>query len=130
MRPAWAHCDVHYLTSVADYAADLEPGARLHLFKDASRWNKLGLLRMALRVLWILVKVRPGVVVSTGAAAGYFALRFGKLCGARTIWVDSIANAEQLSMGGLLVRRYADHWLTQWPELASSNGPRWEGSIL
>jgi hypothetical protein len=44
--------------------------------------------------------------------------------------VDSIANAEQLSMGGLLVRRYADHWLTQWPELASSNGPRWEGSIL
>lgn len=130
MRHAWAHCDIHYLTTRAEYAAELEPGARLHVVNDASRWDKLAVARMALRVLWILVKVRPRVVVSTGAAAGYFALRFGKLLGARTIWVDSIANAEELSMSGRMVRKHADLWLTQWPELASPDGPRYEGNIL
>lgn len=130
MRPAWEHCEVHYLTTVAEYAAELEPGARLHLVNDASRWDKVGIARMAARVLWILLRVRPRVVISTGAAPGYFAIRFGKLLGARTVWVDSIANADEVSMTGQLVRRHADLWLTQWPELAGPEGPRYEGSVL
>lgn len=130
MRPAWAHCEAHYLTTLRDYARELEPGARLHLVNDASRWDRLGVLRMAFRVAWTLLRVRPDVVISTGAAAGYFALRFGKLLGARTVWVDSIANAEELSMTGRMVRRYADLYLTQWPELSAPDGPRYEGSVL
>jgi len=130
MRPAWEHCEVHYLTTIADYARDLEPGARLHLVNDASRWDKLGIARMALRVAWTLAKVRPDVIISTGAAPGFFAIRFGRLLRARTIWVDSIANAEELSMTGRMVARHADLYLTQWPELASDDGPRYEGSVL
>ena len=48
----------------------------------------------------------------TGAAPGYFAIRIGKLLGARTLWIDSIANAEELSMGGQLVAEKADLVLT------------------
>ncbi|HZW11195.1 MAG TPA: hypothetical protein VFF69_14935 [Phycisphaerales bacterium] len=130
MRPAWEHCETHYLTTLPEYRAELEPGATLHLVNDANRWDKAGVARMALRVLWTLLRLRPDVVVSTGAAPGYFAIRFGKLLGARTIWVDSIANAEELSMTGRMVRRHADLWLTQWPELATTDGPRYEGSVL
>ena len=85
---------------------------------------------MALRLLVILLRFRPDVVVSTGAACGYFALRFAKLLGARTIWLDSIANVEELSMTGRLVRPYADLWLTQWPELAQPDGPEFRGAVL
>jgi hypothetical protein len=74
--------------------------------------------------------VRPHVVVSTGAAPGYFALRLGRWFGARTVWIDSIANVEQLSMTGTLVRRFADRWLTQWPHLAQSGGPEFAGAVL
>ena len=35
------------------------------------------------------------MVISTGAAPGYFAMRFAKWLGRRTIWIDSIANVEQ-----------------------------------
>ena len=45
-------------------------------------------------MLGLLLRHRPDVIVTTGAAPGYFALRFGKLLGARTIWIDSMANAE------------------------------------
>jgi UDP-N-acetylglucosamine:LPS N-acetylglucosamine transferase len=130
MRPAWEHCETHYLTTLPEYRAELEPSAALHLVNDANRWDKVGVAKMALRVAWTLLKLRPDVVISTGAAPGYFALRLGKLLGARTIWVDSIANAEELSMTGRMVRRHADLWLTQWPELATPEGPRYEGSVL
>jgi exopolysaccharide biosynthesis glucuronosyltransferase PssD len=73
---------------------------------------------------------RPDVVISTGAAPGYIAIRLGKLLGAKTVWLDSIANVEHLSMSGALVGRYADLWLTQWPHLEKEDGPRFKGAVL
>ncbi|MHB8790235.1 MAG: glycosyltransferase [Desulfobulbaceae bacterium] len=129
LRPAFEGQDVAYVTVHPDYASDV-PGCRFYLINDATRWNKLGLIRMAIRVLLILLFFRPHVVISTGAASGYFALRFAKLIGARTIWLDSIANVEELSLTGKLVRPYADLWLTQWQELARPDGPDYRGAVL
>jgi hypothetical protein len=69
-------------------------------------------------------------VVTTGAAPGYWAIRFGKLIGARTIWIDSIANAEELSMSGRLASKVADVCLTQWPHLDGEHGAQYAGSVL
>ena len=128
MRPAWEGCEVAYATTSAHYAEDLAPMecvARQHYFRfftfpDATRWNKVRLIWQMLAIARIIAFVRPDVIVSTGASAGYFALRIGKAFGARTIWVDSIANAEDLSLAGQKVAPYADLWLTQWPHLANS----------
>jgi hypothetical protein len=69
-------------------------------------------------------------VLSTGASVGYFALLFGKLFRARTIWIDSIANVERLSKSGELVARLADLRLTQWEHLATGDDLRYEGAVL
>jgi hypothetical protein len=74
--------------------------------------------------------VRPDVVISTGAAPGYFAILFGKKLGAKTIWLDSIANVDELSMSGRAVGKYADLWLTQWEHLATEGGPDFIGAVL
>jgi hypothetical protein len=70
------------------------------------------------------------VVISTGAAPGYFALRFGKRLGARTIWLDSIANVDELSLSGQRAGKYAGLWLTQWQHLATPAGPHFAGAVL
>lgn len=129
LRPAFADCRITFVSVDRVYAADV-PGERFHAIVDATRWNKVKLLLMAAQIVWILLRVRPHVIVSTGAAPGYFALRLGKLLGARTIWLDSVANVEQLSMTGQLVRRFADLWLTQWPHLARPDGPHYLGGTL
>jgi hypothetical protein len=49
-----------------------------------------------------LLRVRPDVIVSTGAPCGYVAIRMGRLLGARTLFIDSIANAVQPSLSGQL----------------------------
>ena len=78
----------------------------------------------------IMFRERPDVVVSTGAAPGYFCLKFAKWVGARTVWIDSIANADCLSLAGEKAGRYADLWLTQWPHLARPDGPHYRGAVL
>ncbi|KHD07590.1 hypothetical protein PN36_20130 [Candidatus Thiomargarita nelsonii] len=129
LRPAFARFQVTYLTVSNDYAADV-PGERFRSISDATRWNKVKLMLVAGQIIWRLLYERPDVVISTGAAPGYFALRFAKLMGARTIWLDSIANVEELSMAGQMAGRYAELWLTQWPHLAREGGPEYFGAVI
>jgi UDP-N-acetylglucosamine:LPS N-acetylglucosamine transferase len=129
LLPAFDGCDTSFVCVREDYKVDV-PGHRFFAVNDATRWNKFGLVLLALRVFSVVLRVRPDVLVSTGAAPGYFALRLGKLLGAKTVWIDSIANVEHLSMTGTLVRKYADRWLTQWPHLAGAGGPEYEGAVL
>ncbi len=128
LAPAFEGQDVAYLTT--DPGHRLEVGAaRFYVVNDANRWNKLALVRCVLKILAVLLRERPTVVVSTGAAPGYLAIRCARLLGARTIWVDSLANVEQLSMSGRMASATADLCLTQWPHLA--DGPvRYLGAVL
>ena len=59
-----------------------------------------------------------------GCGTRIMGVRFGKWLGARVIWVDSVANAEELSMSGQKAGAFVDLWLTQWPHLADRNGPQ------
>lgn len=127
--PAFEQHEIVYVTTIEGYRPQVGR-ARCYVVNDASRWDKWGLLKMAMRLAWIVCRERPAVVITTGAAPGYFCIRWGKLLGARTIWVDSIANAERLSLSGRYVGRYADLWLTQWPHLSHSEGPDYRGAVL
>ena len=122
LAPAFDACERHWCSVIPEMAREVSNGVardgdRFHLVPDASRWNKLRLLWSALRVALVLVRVRPDVVVSTGAAPGFFAVSLARFVGARSVWVDSIANAEELSMSGQKASRVATLALTQWPEL-------------
>ena len=130
LRPAFEGCDVTFATVKKSYEADLEPGSRFRTIPDANMWHKHRLVVTALAVFWTILRVRPDVVISTGAAPGYFAVLIGKLVGARTVWVDSIANAERLSLSGREAGKRVDLWLTQWAHLTSENGPHYYGSVL
>jgi UDP-N-acetylglucosamine:LPS N-acetylglucosamine transferase len=117
MTPAFEDHDVAYLTTDEGHRSEVGQ-ARFHVVNDANRWNKFALARCALKVLWVLLRERPTVVISTGAAPGYLAIRFARMMGARTAWIDSVANVEELSMSGQMASETADLCLTQWPHLA------------
>ena len=129
LRPAFGDQTVHYVTVQDKYRDDVA-GSPFHVVRDATRWQRWALLIQALQIALIVLWVRPDIVISTGAAPGYFALRFGKLLRARTIWLDSLANVETLSQAGAMAGPYADLWLTQWPELARDAGPGYEGKVI
>ena len=114
----------------ADAAARGQPKPGFATILDANRWQKIRLIRSLLGLAWLVLKTRPDVVITTGAAPGFFALRLGGLMGARTVWLDSIANASALSLAGQKAGKHADLWMTQWPDLARDGGPEFKGSVL
>jgi UDP-N-acetylglucosamine:LPS N-acetylglucosamine transferase len=129
LRPAFEGCDVSFATVHADSAADLAPGARLFTFRDASRKDWWRFVVSGAQIAAILLRVRPHVVVTTGAMPPLAALLFGRLIGARTLWIDSVANSEEFSGSGRLAKRFATQVVTQWPQLATPETPCW-GSVL
>lgn len=129
IAPAFEGHAVTYVTVSKAYQSDI-PDERLLVVNDATRWDRLALILMACRIMAILIRVRPHVIVTTGAAPGYFALMFGRRIRAKTVWIDSIANVEELSLSGQMAGRYADLWLTQWPHLARDGGPTYAGAVM
>ncbi|MGE0792103.1 MAG: glycosyltransferase [Sandaracinaceae bacterium] len=129
LRPAFDGHFVAFATVSEAYRPHV-PGAPLYVVPDATRWDRWGLVKTTAAVARVLAEVRPDVVVSTGALPGFLALVLAKRLGMKTIWVDSLANVEEMSMSGQKVAPFADLWLTQWEELAYPGGPRFAGSVI
>ncbi len=129
LRPAFAGSPVIYVTVNPESKHDVK-GNDFYVIPDGNRDTKIALLGMAFRMLWIVLKTRPSVVVSTGAAPGYFACRFGKLIGARSLFIDSVANAEEMSLSAKLATSHASCVYTQWPKVADKYGVQFHGSVL
>ena len=130
LSDAFEDSDTLYVTTVAGQTAPSGDRAVAKI-SDGSRNEPWRLLAAGLQLSLLIVGFRPHAVITTGAAPGYVALRLGKLLGCRTVWLDSIANAEELSMSARLARRYADLWLTQWEDLSRKTpGLDYWGQVL
>lgn len=129
MSSAFEGMDVHYMTTTQGVKDEISD-APLYVIPDAHLDEKIRLIFLAIKIFFIMLRLRPNIVMSTGAAPGFFALLFGKLFGAKTIWVDSVANVEKLSVTGQKVKYFSDLWLTQWKHLEKPEGPLYKGSVL
>lgn len=129
LRPAFAGCKITFATVEQESSSDVS-GHGFFTVPDGNRDTKLSLLWMALKIFFVVLIVRPHVVVSTGAAPGYFACRFGKLVGAKTLFIDSVANAEEMSLSAKLATSHANKVFSQWPRVAEKFGVECHGSVL
>ncbi len=130
LRSMLSEYSTTWVTVEDDYKANVPAGQEFIKITDATRWSRMDLVKMVLQVWFIVLRIRPQVIVTTGAAPGLAALQIGKFIGCKTIWIDSIANVDELSMSGRHAKRFADLWLTQWPHLARDNGPEYKGAVL
>ncbi len=121
---------VVYASPCSQYALKKNQQRIVHNIFDVSADNKYMLLPLAMQMLYLLLKERPQTILSTGAAPGVVAVMLGKLLGIKTIWVDSIANVQQLSRSGRMIKRHADVVITQWESLSDGKTVLHQGSVL
>ena len=127
--PAWQGEDVHYATTLKGLAKRAELH-NAHYIPDCNRDEKLNIVRSATAITALLLRIRPKVIVTTGALPGLIAVMIGKRLGARTAWIDSFANVEEMSLAGQRAHRHADLWISQWPSVAELVGAEHAGSLL
>ncbi|MCB1883994.1 MAG: hypothetical protein KDG89_08370 [Geminicoccaceae bacterium] len=69
----------------------------------------------ALQSLWVLLRERPAVVISTGADVAAATLIIGKLLRAKVVFIETGGTIEP-SLTGRLVYPFCDLFIVQWPE--------------
>ena len=129
LRPTLERYDVQYVTTDTAFAQQHGITAAERL-PDCNRHKPLRALYCGVCAVWILLKHRPHVVISTGAALGFMCLLFGRMLGARTLWIDSVANGEELSMCGKLSMTIAHQCRVQWEDLAMGVSSHYRGAVL
>lgn len=130
IRPAFAGLDVTFVSVHQNYADEV-PGHRFHVIRDVSRRDWWGVAVLIPQLARIILTERPDVVITTGSFPALFALAIAKtMVRAKTIWIDSIANVDQMSSSGSLARHVADVCLTQWPALRAGHKPAYWGAVL
>ena len=113
------------------YACSADVGDETVLqLPDCNLKTPFRLVRTLIRACQILWRVRPDVIVSTGAAPGVLVLILGKCVGCRTVWIDSVANVQRMSLSGRVARRFSDLWMTQWKPVALKTGATYAGAVL
>ena len=117
-RPMEEHSDMIYVSTHPKCATMIE-GQKFYQTTDFSRSDAWKLIPSFFKTVRLLLKEKPDAIITTGAAPGLVFLLVGKLLGIKTIWIDSIANAEHLSASGRIASRVASRTYTQWKDLAT-----------
>ncbi|WP_072542381.1 glycosyltransferase family protein [Bacteroides mediterraneensis] len=108
--------EISYL-STHEKCATMVPNHTFHKLLEFSRWNWYKLFPAFFHDLKLIRQEKPDVIITTGAAPGLIVL-FAAFClRKKTIWVDSIANVNHLSLCGRVASKFATHTYTQWKEL-------------
>ena len=129
LKRAFEGWDVVYVSMFENYVSAI-PGARYYTVPDASRFDKLAFFKVALKAFRIMLKERPDAIVTTGSAPMLWFLIFGRLIGAKTLWIDSIAQAEKMSSSGRIAKKLATVAVAQWPEVARDEDIEYWGAVL
>ncbi|WP_083260889.1 hypothetical protein [Microbulbifer aggregans] len=129
LQPSWQEHNAAYLTCDPALQKQVSPSP-FFVVTDANMKSKIALIKLCIQVFRVIYAYRPDVVISTGAAPGFFAVFWGKIFGAKTVWIDSVANIDQLSLSGRKAKFFSDVWLSQWPDLAGDEGPQFRGRVF
>src|SRR3954464_1768432 len=99
LQPAFDGHELMYMSTLESYASTFK-GHKYFTVPDFSQWNVYRIPLVAWKMYKLFTRIKPDVVVTTGAAPGVLALFIGKLMGAKTIWVESLCHAEKVSISG------------------------------
>jgi beta-1,4-N-acetylglucosaminyltransferase len=120
--------DYHYIVSKEDnLSANRIKHAGPIYSLSRPRGKSTGALSAIFRIIltgiqsvWVLLRVRPAAIVSTGPAIAVPVSILGKLLGARIIFVETGSRVKTLSLTGRIMYRWADLFFVQWPQLKES----------
>jgi len=131
LAAAWSDHSVFWVTTTPVVGNTLAKSGQVYVVGECNREHPFRVVVTMFRCFAIVFKEKPDVVISTGAAAGCLTALFGRMLGAKVVWLDSITNVERPSLSGRLIRPFADLFLVQWPELAQEyQGAEYVGAVI
>lgn len=119
LKPLMEKYDCFIVTEKTAYYAAME-GRKTYYLYQVNRKERLFPIWMAintLRSLRIILKERPGVVISTGVLATIPMCLLIKATGGKLIYIESFAKVISATETGKLMYKFADQFYVQWKSM-------------
>jgi beta-1,4-N-acetylglucosaminyltransferase len=130
LQPAWEEFDVTWVTlAAADTKTMLANQDTVFAYGPTNR-SLRKFARNCVLAIRVVMRRRPDVMLSTGAGLAVPFFLFGRLIGARLVYVESITRVHGPSLSGRLVYPLCHEFFVQWPEAATKPRMRFEGRLM
>lgn len=114
----------------SDARSLLESESAVFLPGPASR-DPVAFVRNLLAAVQLMRRVRPAVMITTGADIAVPFAWVARLFGARVVYIESLTRLDELSLSGRLIAPVATRMYVQWPELQRARPDAvYAGSVL
>jgi beta-1,4-N-acetylglucosaminyltransferase len=117
LKPWWEKHDRFWVTFKKIDALTALEGERSYWAYGPTNRNAWNLVRNSLVAVRVLLRERPSMIVSSGAAVAVPFFYLARLFGAQTIFIEVVDRIDQPTLTGRLIRPVATRVMTQWPGL-------------
>jgi UDP-N-acetylglucosamine:LPS N-acetylglucosamine transferase len=116
LKAWWQKVDRFWVTFQKADAASLLGGEKVYRAHGPTTRNIKNLIRNFFLAFRILLKEKPDLIISTGAAVAVPFFYVGKLLGCRLVFIEVYDRVDSPTLTGRLVYPITDAFVLQWPE--------------
>ena len=117
LKEFWEDKDRFWVTFDKEDARSLLKGERFYPAYYPSNRSIKALIINTYRAIKILIKERPDLIVSSGAAPAIPFFWLGKLFGAKTIYIEVFDRIDKPTISGKICYPVADKFIVEWEEM-------------
>ena len=118
LNALWRQHDCFWVTFKKEDTQSLLREEKAYWAYSPTNRSFKNLVRNFFLAVKVLSSEKPEAIISTGAGVGVPFLCLGRLLGIRTVYIESMARINGLSLTGRLVYPIVHDFYVQWPELA------------
>ena len=117
LKEFWEDKDRFWVTFDKEDARSLLKGERFYPAYYPSNRSIKALIINTYRAIKILIKERPDLIVSSGAAPAIPFFWLGKLFGAKTIYIEVFDRIDKPTISGKICYPVTDEFIVEWEEM-------------
>ena len=117
LRPFWKDKDRFWVTFDKQDAKSLLQEEKMYPCYYPTNRNLKNLIRNTFVAIKVLLKEKPDLIISSGAAVAVPFFYLGKLFGAKLIYIEVFDRIDKPTLTGKLVYPITDKFIVQWEEM-------------
>lgn len=116
LRQFWSDKERFWVTFNKEDAISLLEGEKLYPCYYPTNRNIKNLIRNTIVAWNVILKERPDIIISSGAAVAVPFFYIGKLWGSKLIYIEVFDRIDKPTITGMLVYPIVDKFIVQWEE--------------
>lgn len=116
LKPFWYNKERFWVTFDKEDARSLLKDEKMYSCYYPTNRSLKALIKNTIIALKVLIKEKPDLIISSGAAVAVPFFYLGKLFGAKLIYIEVFDRIDKPTMTGKIVYPIADKFIVQWEE--------------